>query len=417
MAPRKNKALEVYIAVTRNKVPVTRNKTPIKTQAKKTIGSASKVSTLPSRKRQENKKSANKRIENYSDEDEEDREDREDGEDEIGEYEQCLDELEEDNIGSASKASALPLRRQNSPKSMNVQDQKIRNKVTKIYSDDDEHRLENNYEEFAKNSASKVSRANTYTSRTVTMDSHATTGNSMAMPMCRNKVSHMTAVTSAAIPTNMNKDTETQITKFFDASNEFEIALWIANHPKILNLAMIIQRAQVTNIDDSYKTLLDNDNMSNNLPSNISISEIDHILKTDVRMKTLIRDVGTWYDGYQYNFHRYILGLANQYSQLHEGEELVDSELSEFVGVNVWCQILQLHLKCTDMVEMAKHPEIFTKLGIFVCQALKAVLIAGNNYQSTSAAIRDCDEYTIDLKIPTRLGVVKSLPVRELLNL
>ncbi|CAG8787464.1 22833_t:CDS:2, partial [Dentiscutata erythropus] len=385
-------------------------------------------------KRQNNKKSANERIKNYNEEGKEGEEDGkngEDGEDDIGEYEQCLEELEEDNTDilfncSASKTSALPLRRQN----------RTGNQIAVISIDDDEHRLENNYEESdnysnpskavainktsyiekilpAKNSASKVSHANTYTLRMITMDPHVATETSTAMPVCRNETSYTTAVASAAIPTDINED---QITKF-SISNEFDIALWVANYPRILNLAMIIQRAQVMNTDDSSKTSLDNDNMLNNIQSNISISEIGHykkinlqneckalflrtrnntyelyeelitrvceIPKTNVRMKTLIKDVGTWYDSYRCNFHCSILGLANQYSQIHEGEELVDSELAEF---------------CTDMVEMAKDPEIFTKLGIFAYQALKAVLIAGNNYQSTSAAIKTCDEYTVDLK-------------------
>jgi len=36
--------------------------------------------------------------------------------------------------------------------------------------------------------------------------------------------------------------------------------------------------------------------------------------------------------------------------------------------------------------------------------------------EDTLMAIRKCDEETIDLEIPTKLGVVSILPVREILN-
>ena len=81
----------------------------------------------------------------------------------------------------------------------------------------------------------------------------------------------------------------------------------------------------------------------------------------------------------------------------------------------MWRQLLQLHLKATDLVKLRKDAVIATKLGVFVRQAVKNILIAQNNNEDTQATIKRCDEYTIDLKIPTKLGIVKSLPVRELL--
>jgi hypothetical protein len=76
---------------------------------------------------------------------------------------------------------------------------------------------------------------------------------------------------------------------------------------------------------------------------------------------------------------------------------------------------LHLHLKATDLVKLRKDNTIVTNLGAFVRQAVKKILIAQNNNEDTQAIIKKCDEYTIDLKIPTKLGIVKSLPVRELL--
>ena len=74
-----------------------------------------------------------------------------------------------------------------------------------------------------------------------------------------------------------------------------------------------------------------------------------------------------------------------------------------------------MHLKATDLIKLRKDDTIGTNLGAFVRQAVKKVLIAQKDNEDTQAIIKKCDEYTIDLKIPTKLGIVKSLPVRELL--
>ena len=59
--------------------------------------------------------------------------------------------------------------------------------------------------------------------------------------------------------------------------------------------------------------------------------------------------------------------------------------------------------------------ELVDTIGALVHQAVKNVLIAQNNNEDTKAIINKWDKYTIDLKIPTKLGIVKSLPVRKLL--
>ncbi|CAI2177525.1 16377_t:CDS:2, partial [Funneliformis geosporum] len=51
-----------------------------------------------------------------------------------------------------------------------------------------------------------------------------------------------------------------------------------------------------------------------------------------------------------------------------------------------------------------------------ISQVVKAVIIAQSNQTNTQIAVKSCDEYTIDLAIPTKLGVIKLLPVQELLT-
>ena len=75
-----------------------------------------------------------------------------------------------------------------------------------------------------------------------------------------------------------------------------------------------------------------------------------------------------------------------------------------------------MHLKATDQQKLRRDSIIITKLGIFVRTAVKTILVSMETNEDTQKAIKKCDEDTIDLKIPTKLGVVSSLPVRELLD-
>ena len=92
------------------------------------------------------------------------------------------------------------------------------------------------------------------------------------------------------------------------------------------------------------------------------------------------------------------------------------NELDEFITDDVWKQVLQMHLKATDQQKLKKNLVIITKLGIFVRIVVRMVLIAMRKKEDTQLTIKKCDDDTIDLEIPTKLGIVKGLPVRELLN-
>ncbi|CAB5377482.1 unnamed protein product [Rhizophagus irregularis] len=88
-----------------------------------------------------------------------------------------------------------------------------------------------------------------------------------------------------------------------------------------------------------------------------------------------------------------VIKLVNEFKTVYERAEEPYDELTEFIIDDAWQQALHLHLKAT----------------------VKNVLIAQNNNEDTKAIIKKWDKYTIDLKIPTKLGIVKSLPVRKLL--
>ncbi|CAG8533067.1 8486_t:CDS:2 [Racocetra fulgida] len=185
-------------------------------------------------------------------------------------------------------------------------------------------------------------------------------------------------------------------TELQNASNEFEVALWVAHHPNVLSLANTIYGVMKAKITDNKVS----SNTTNSCNTILNRPEINK------------------FNNYRNKFHVAISSLADDFSGTDELEEIPSiDELSDFVTEDVWRLVLQLHLKATDLPALKNEPEMYNKFSIFVYQAVRNVLIAQKNKKDTKNAIRKCDEITIDLKIPTKVGIVKTLPVRELINL
>ncbi|CAG8705239.1 2317_t:CDS:2, partial [Rhizophagus irregularis] len=202
--------------------------------------------------------------------------------------------------------------------------------------------------------------------------------------------------------------------QFHNMTNEFEIALWLAYHQRILNLAISIRNGMSTKVNEEECETSLTSNLSHEavLQSGSSLPEIDQyikfqlqeeckalflrtrnntvalyeelvvrvckITKTDPRLGTLVKDVVEPYN-----------------------------ELDEFITEDVWRQLFQMHLRVTDQQKLKKDSEIITNLGIFVRHVVKAILIAQRDKEDTQAVVKKCDENTIDLPIPTKLGIVK----------
>jgi|ERR1043165_7986768 hypothetical protein len=133
-------------------------------------------------------------------------------------------------------------------------------------------------------------------------------------------------------------------------------------------------------------------------------------------MGSLLKDVGGWYNTYRYKFHVGVVKLANEFNIIY-GDKTTDyGELEEFITEDVWRQLLQMHLKVTDQQKLRKNRIIVVKIGAFVRQVVKAILIAQKRGEDTRSIIKKCDNHTIDLNIPTKLGIIGSLAVRELLE-
>ncbi|GBC36583.1 hypothetical protein GLOIN_2v1792160 [Rhizophagus irregularis DAOM 181602=DAOM 197198] len=240
--------------------------------------------------------------------------------------------------------------------------------------------------------------------------------------------------------------------QFHNMTNEFEIALWLAYHQRILNLAISIRNGMSTRVNEEEceTSLISNLSHEAVLQSGLSLPEIDQhikfqlqeeckalflrtrnntvalyeelvvrvckITKTDPRLGTLVKDVGSWFNTYRYKFHVAIVKLANEFKTTHKRAVEPYDELDEFITEDVWRQLFQMHLRATDQQKLRKDSEIITNLGIFVRHVVKAILIAQRDKEDTQAVVKKCDENTIDLPIPTKLGIVKVLPVRDLLD-
>ncbi|CAG8608418.1 7758_t:CDS:2, partial [Dentiscutata heterogama] len=248
-------------------------------------------------------------------------------------------------------------------------------------------------------------------------------------------------ITTFQVSSSADNLTLKQPAQFQQFNNEFEIAWWLAHQKRILDLATNIRKAKLTKVDkEDNSTSTSTDTILNEPVSKLPeidqeckalflrtrnnttvlyeelITKVSKISKTDRRLGSLVKDIGGWYNSYRHKFHIALINLANEFRSTNESAKEPYDELDEFVSDDVWKQILKMHIQATDQTKLKQDRETYIKLGVFVRQITKAILIAQDKNKNTQNVIRKHDECTIDLKIPTKLGIVESLPVRELLD-
>ncbi|CAG8726169.1 7524_t:CDS:2, partial [Dentiscutata heterogama] len=249
-------------------------------------------------------------------------------------------------------------------------------------------------------------------------------------------------ITTFQVSSSADNLTLKQPAQFQQFNNEFEIAWWLAHQKRILDLATNIRKAKLTRVDEEDNSTSTSTDIILNEPvsklpeidqeeckalflrtrNNTTvlyeelITKVSKISKTDRRLGSLVKDIGGWYNSYRHKFHIALINLANEFRSTNESAKEPYDELDEFVSDEVWKQLLKMHIQATDQTKLKQDRETYIKLGVFVRQITKAILIAQDKNKNTQNVIRKHDEYTIDLKIPTKLGVVESLPVRELLD-
>ncbi|CAG8705803.1 11853_t:CDS:2 [Funneliformis mosseae] len=239
-------------------------------------------------------------------------------------------------------------------------------------------------------------------------------------------------------------------TQFQSMSNEFVISYWLAHHTSVLELAINIRNGLMNRIGTDGTTLtlttlqhgnvlprqslpgisqhtknqlqeeckalfLQTRNNSTDLYEELII-RMCNISKTDDRLGSLVKDVSSWYNMYRFRLHVTIVKLTTGFLSTHKSAREPYNEIDAYITDEVWKQMLLMYLKETDQLKLRKDQLIVTKLGIFVRMVTKKVLIAMITGKDTQQVIKTCDEITIDLKIPTKPGVVKESSVRELLG-
>ncbi|CAG8781851.1 23554_t:CDS:1, partial [Racocetra persica] len=65
---------------------------------------------------------------------------------------------------------------------------------------------------------------------------------------------------------------------------------------------------------------------------------------------------------------------------------------------------------------LRSNKKIWNALGDFVREAIKKIIISKLEKTDMKVALRSCDAITVNLPIPTVLGVVTYLPVQDLLK-
>ncbi|CAG8655734.1 26506_t:CDS:10, partial [Dentiscutata erythropus] len=310
-------------------------------------------------------------------------------------------------IDPASRASTFPSKEGKSSQKTSNQNQRIKQPTETIVSDRDHEEIsinnagshELNITEILSTSSSKHAIKN---STSKTSCAEITASSLMAAALSTKSTS------SFIIEDESNSDSydlmQNSLDTLRNAFNEFELLINIQD----VMTAKILNNSNENEISSNLTHLHNSTHYRQEINKEL-IVQVCSISKANERMPALVRDLGCCFDNYRYKLHVSIMSLA-------EKGEPSDDNLSEFITKEVWKQVLSLHLKVTDQQALMKNLETFMKLGVFVRQAVKAVIIAESSKLDTKTAIRKCDNITINLKIPTKLGIVKSLPVKDLLN-
>ena len=93
-----------------------------------------------------------------------------------------------------------------------------------------------------------------------------------------------------------------------------------------------------------------------------------------------------------------------------------DGYLSEFIDESVWKKVLHLPLLAVNELALNSNKEMKKGLRNFVIRVVGKWVVALVEGKEAKSAIKDFDELTVDLKIPTNHNITARLPVRELLQ-
>ncbi|CAG8839453.1 10928_t:CDS:2, partial [Racocetra persica] len=120
-------------------------------------------------------------------------------------------------------------------------------------------------------------------------------------------------------------------------------------------------------------------------------SAICGISKVDKQMPVLIKKVGSCFDDYCYHLLAKLRKRADECLNQFGNIASTDTQLLDFISEDIWCEILSQFFEATEQPALHKK----TNMKVALCS---------------------CDAITVNLPIPTVLGVVTCLPVQDLLK-
>ncbi|CAG8614890.1 22157_t:CDS:2 [Gigaspora margarita] len=140
-------------------------------------------------------------------------------------------------------------------------------------------------------------------------------------------------------------------------TSEFEATIWLAKHPPL-------------DISSSDKTSL------------------------------ITSSVGSCFDDYCYHL------LAKLRKKAGDNNIPTDAQLLEFILEDIWYEILCQFLEAIEQHVLRHNKNIWNALGDFVHEAIKKIIASKLEETDMKIALCSCDAITVNLQIPTVLGVV-----------
>ncbi|CAG8697008.1 11262_t:CDS:2, partial [Racocetra fulgida] len=227
-----------------------------------------------------------------------------------------------------------------------------------------------------------------------------------------------------------NKGSEELNYELQGISSEFEAAVWLAKHPRVLELAFEMYNAMLQTLENSqesspklkFSLKLEAKALflrtKNNTPALYTklASAVCGISKVNKQILALIKKVGSCFDDYHYRLLAKLRKRADECLNQFGNIAPTNAQLLDFISENIWCEILSQFLEATEQPALRHNKRIWNALGNFVREAIKKIIISKIEETDMKVALRSCDAITVNLPIPTVLGVVTRLLVQDLLK-
>ncbi|CAG8550812.1 5323_t:CDS:2 [Paraglomus brasilianum] len=158
-----------------------------------------------------------------------------------------------------------------------------------------------------------------------------------------------------------------------------------------------------------------------NSSSDDSLSEEDvrkRIYRIDIivaKREGIFAKAGKIFNDCRDKFNKSIKQLVNRYKDQHKDREGAanQEEVEEFIDDTVCRTLLSSNLDATKRVEILDNPYTTSQLKKFVQEAFKIHLRGGSD---ASLNVKTLDYITMELDIPTQLGIVNEMDVKKLLS-